>query len=160
MFHTKTTAAAEATHDVVVMDPPELVALSVLQLDLDAPAVGWDAYLTGRGIPIVLDHIGRSAISSVDARQLLEEKREAEARAREKREAAEQQAVEADRVRRAQIWRGLPADHLPVGVSAATAMLAASRDARPKRMTPLQETLSSNTLTYHPLHSAPDEDAS
>jgi hypothetical protein len=87
MFHTKTTAAAEATHDVVVMDPPELVALSVLQLDLDAPAVGWDAYLTGRGIPIVLDHIGRSAISSVDARQLLEEKREAEARAREKREA-------------------------------------------------------------------------
>jgi hypothetical protein len=68
------------------------------------------------------------------------------------------QAVEADRVRRASIWGGIPADQLPVGVSAASAMFAADRDARPKRMTPLQEALSGESLTFHPIRDVPEDE--
>ena len=72
---------AQPADDVIV--PAELIPLSHVVLDLDAPAVGWDAYLTGRGILIVRDHIRRKAISSADARQLFDEQREAEARRRD-----------------------------------------------------------------------------
>jgi hypothetical protein len=99
----------------------------------------------------VTDDLGRLSISRGDARRLFDEQREAEARQAAKREAAEKAAVEADERRRASIWRGLPSEYLPVGASPAAAMLAADRDARPKRTTPLQEALAGESLTYHPL---------
>jgi hypothetical protein len=88
-----------------------------------------------------------------------DERREAEARAREVVERTEQQAIEADRVRRASIWGGMPADHLPTGVSAASAMFAADRDARPRRQSPLQHALSNEGgIVFHPIRG--DEDQS
>jgi hypothetical protein len=79
------------------------VPLSVLELDLPAPAEGWHVYLAGRGVEVTLDDIGRAAISRADARQVFDERREAEARRREKAAELERQAVVRDQQRRAQI---------------------------------------------------------
>jgi hypothetical protein len=75
----------------------QLIPLSVLALDLEAPAEGWTAYLHSSGIAVVADDIGRSAISRADARQLFTERRENEVRAREVTERQERQAIEQDR---------------------------------------------------------------
>jgi hypothetical protein len=66
------------------MDPllESLVPLVVLELSLDVPAIGWNVYLADRDIAITLDDLGREAVSRDDARMLIAEKRENEARAR------------------------------------------------------------------------------
>jgi hypothetical protein len=157
MFHSKPVADPPAVHDVV--EPAaELVPLSHLQLDLPTPGEGWPAHLAHRGVTITLDDLGRASISRDDARRLFSERREAEARSREKQAAAERAAEEQDRLRRAQIWKGLPSDHLPVGAHPAAAMLAAAQDARPRRVTPLQEALAGESLTFHSFGSTPDEE--
>src|SRR5215211_4078427 len=61
----------------------QLIPLSHLSLDLDAPASGWPAYLVGRGVPILEDDIGRPAIAHADARQLFEERAQSEVLRRE-----------------------------------------------------------------------------
>lgn len=86
-----------------------------------------------------------------------DEQREAEARKREVLERQERQAIEADRLRRASIWRGVPADHMPPGVAPAAAMLQSAHDPEPKRTSPLQEALSGESMTYHRLPSTEDE---
>jgi hypothetical protein len=68
-----------------------------------------------------------------------------------------QEAVEADSKRRASIWERLPADQLPVGVAASTALLAAAKDAQPRRLTPLEESLAGRSMTFHPFPAAEDE---
>jgi hypothetical protein len=139
MFRSTDAATAAPTHGDV--DPAELIPLSHLALDLDQPSVGWAAYITGRGIEVVVDDIGRPSVSRSDARQLFDERREAEARQAAKREAAEREAIERDQQFRSQLWTGVSADYLPADVAPAAA----------KRLTPLQEALSnSGTLTYHP----------
>ena len=131
-------------------DLADLIPISVIALDLaEPPAGGWIAYLASRGIPIVLDHIGREAIDSADARQLLDERREAEVRRREAIARNEQRAIEADRLHRSQIWQGVPADSLPVGVAPAAAMLQSAKDAQPKRESPIEEAFSGKSMTYH-----------
>jgi hypothetical protein len=152
----RTAPAAEPPADVVAADDP--IPISHLGLDLPEPATGWASYLTGRGIPIVLDSIGRSAVSSADARQLLDERREAEARQAAKREAVEREAIERDQQFRAQIWGGLPAEYLPVGVLPAAVMLQADKDAQPRRRSVMQEALSNDSgLTFHSLAPTSDE---
>jgi hypothetical protein len=127
-----------------------LIPLSILELDLaEAPRSGWAAYLAGQGISIEFDDVGRRAISRGDAKKLLDQQRQAEIRRQDQLARLEQQAVEADELRRAQIWKGVPADSLPVGVSASDAMVAAAKDAQPKRVTPFQEALAGESLTYH-----------
>jgi hypothetical protein len=74
----------------------QLIPLSELALDLDAPGGGWPAYLVARGVPILEDDIGRPSIARSDARQLFVERRESEARARELRERQDAQ-IEARR---------------------------------------------------------------
>jgi hypothetical protein len=151
MFGTSPTAAAvEMTRDVTVSD--KLIPLSVLALDLPRPPEGWADFLGRRAIAFVPDDLGRDCVRRGDARRLLDEQRENQLRLAKLRQLAEQEAVEADRVRRASIWKGLPAEQLPVGVAPSAAMLQAAKDARPKRRTPLEEALSnSGTLTYHPI---------
>jgi hypothetical protein len=129
----------------------DFVPVSLLALDLadEPPAGGWIAYLAGRGIPIVSDHIGRPSIDSADARQLLDERREAEVRRREAIARNEQRAIEAYEQQRASIWTGLPADSLPVGVSAGDAMAQAAQDAQPKRQSPMEEAFSGKSMVYH-----------
>jgi hypothetical protein len=143
---------------MVPAEPP--VPLSHLELDLPAPVEGWAVFLAGRGVEVTLDDIGRMSVSRGDARQLLIEQREAEARKREVLERNEQQAIEADRVRRASIWGGVPATAFPDGVSAASVMLTAAQDARPRRQSPLQHALTnSGELVFHSLaeHDADEE---
>jgi hypothetical protein len=49
-------------------------------------------------------------------------------------------------------WGGVPATAIPEGVSAASAMFAADRDARPRRQSVLEEALSnSGGYTFHSL---------
>jgi hypothetical protein len=136
-----------------------LVPLSHLELDLPAPAVGWATELAARGIEVLVDDVGRASISRVDVRQLLTEQREQRETSDRKRAEAERQAVQADQRFRATLWAGLPADHLPVDVAPAAAMFQASRDAQPKRLTPLQEALAGDSLTYHPLPSSQGEES-
>jgi hypothetical protein len=60
MFRT-TVAAVEPP---AVTNPSDLIPLSVLQLDLDPPTVGgWNACLAGRGIAVLVDDIGRPALT-------------------------------------------------------------------------------------------------
>jgi hypothetical protein len=157
MFRSPVAADPLAVHDVV--DPPEeLVPLSVLTLDLPAPDEGWNTYLNRRSIPVAEDDLGRAAVARSVARMLIAERRQAELEQARKREEVERLAVEADHLRRAQIWKGLPSDQLPVGAHPAAAMLAAAQDARPRRTSVLREALAGESLTFHSFGSTPDEE--
>jgi hypothetical protein len=126
-----------------------LIPLSHLELDLPRPPEGWADFLGRRAIAFVPDDLGRDCVRRQDARRLLDEQRANQLRAAKLRQLAEAEAVEADQLRRASIWRGAPAME---GVSAAALMLQADKDAQPKRRSVLQEALAgSETLTYHPL---------
>jgi hypothetical protein len=138
---------------------PEPVPLSVLSLDHPEPAGGWNVYLHERNIPVGEDDLGRPAIARVDARQLFAEQRNAEAERARHLAAAERAAIEQDRVRFAQIWKGVAATELPVGVGAGDAMLAAARQAQPKRQSPLEAALSNSPeMAYHAFTPARDEE--
>ena len=134
----------------------QLVPLSVLELDLAAPVEGWPTFLAARGVEIVLDDLGRAAIARGDARRLFTERRESEARGREKAAELERQVIEQDRQRLALIYKGVPADAVPVGVHPSTAMLQAAHDAQPRRASMVEEAFSnSGETTFHPM---PDGD--
>jgi hypothetical protein len=147
----------------VVVNPPEqdgctctnLIPLSYLELDLPAPA-DWSAFLAAREIEITIDDVGRAAITRPDARRLFDEHREHEAKARERAAEVERAAVEADRLRRAQIYKGVPADAVPVGVTPSAAMLQAAHDAQPRRTSLLEEAFSNPGQTT--IHSLPRPD--
>ena len=129
----------------------ELVVLTHLQLDIEQPPEGWNVFLAGRGIEVVEDDLGRPAIVRADARPLFAERRRAQFRSREVLARQEREAIEADQLRRASIWKGLPADRIPVGARPAEAMLAAARDAQPRRQSVLQHALSNEgALEFHP----------
>ena len=156
MFRSTVTAPEPAD----VVDPSDLIPLSVLALDLEPPAGGWVAYLTNRGIAVMADDIGRTAVSRGAARGLILEKQQGEARRREVAERNERNAIEADQQFRARLWRGEPWYEAPMGVSPAQAWHAAEKDGQPKRTSVLEEALSnSGGLVYHPLPSAPDDAA-
>jgi hypothetical protein len=109
------------------------IPLSILELDLPAPTIGWTAGLAERGISVVLDDLGRLAVSRGDARRLFEEKRAAEQKAREMAEANERQAIEADRrwrdaLPKGKAWYDIPGDVLPV-----VAMTEAAKAEQPRR---------------------------
>jgi hypothetical protein len=137
----------------------DVIPISHLELDLVAPVEGWPSFLAARDIEITLDDIGRMSIARVDARRLLTEKREREAEHARRRKLVEAEAVADDQIRRSQIWQGVPAVDLPPGMSASSVMLAASKDARPKRVTPLQEALAGESLTYHSYGSTPEDES-
>ena len=143
----------EPAHDVISDRSPEpLVPLSHLELDLPRPAAGWPDYLGRRAIAFVPDDLGRECVRRQDAPPLLDEKREAENRAAKLRQLQEQLAVEADELRRSQIWKGVSADAMPPGAAPASVMLALDKDSQPRRTTPLEEALSNSAaLTYHPM---------
>jgi hypothetical protein len=143
--------AAPLPLKVVEVAAEQPVPLSVLSLDLVAPATGWPAYLNSRGIEVVTDDIGRQAIGRADARQLFDEKRETEARRAQHFEAVERQAFADYQQQRARLFHGVSADELPVGVRAGDAMLQAARASLPKRQSPLEEAFSGESMTFHPI---------
>jgi hypothetical protein len=151
----KTAPVAEPAPDVIV--PADVIPLSHLELDLPTPVEGWTVFLAARGVEVTLDDIGRMAVARDDARQLLTEKREREAEQARRRKLAEAQAVADDQIRRAAIWQGVPADLIPPGVSAASVMLQASKEAQPKRQSVLQHALgNSGELVFHPIRDEAD----
>jgi hypothetical protein len=135
----------------------DLIPLSALALDLDAPAEGWPVFLADRHLEIVLDDLGRSAISRDAARRLFDERRENEVRARELAERQEREAVARDQEWRARLPRGVPWYEVPDGVLPVVAMTAADRAAQPKRATVLQEALSGESMTFHRFGTAENE---
>lgn len=142
--------AVAAPLPVKVEVAPELLPLSVLSLDLPEPSFGWPRYLTGRGIEVVSDDIGRLSVGRADARQLLDEHREREAQLAQHSAEIEQRAVEADQQRRSQIWGGIPADRMPSDAAPASVMLQAAKDAEPRRSTPLEEAFGNSPgMAYH-----------
>ena len=128
MFRTAPDAHGHQHPDVKV--PADLVPLSHLGLDLPAPAEGWATFLGRRAIAIVPDALGRDAIGHDAARRLLDEKREAELRARALRVLAEQEAVERDQQRRASLGQGVK---VPDGLSYAEAVMQAELDSQTYR---------------------------
>jgi hypothetical protein len=144
-------------HDVVVPEE-DVIALSVLALDLPQPPEGWAAYLGRRGVAIVPDSLGRDAVGHDAARRLLDERRADELRRARHLAVAEAEAEAADRVKFAQIWRGVSADAFP-DARAGDVMAEAARDSLPKRRSVLEESLSnSSTMTYRPYGPNPDEE--
>jgi hypothetical protein len=131
--------------------PVELIPVSHLALDLPEPAEGWAVFLGSRGISFRSDSIGRDAVTVGDARRLLDERRADELRKQRHLALVEQEVIEADRLWRAQIWRGVPADALPVGVSASSAILQAAKDAQPRRRSMIEESFAGQSMTYHSL---------
>jgi hypothetical protein len=144
----KTTPAAEP--QPVDVAPVDAVPLSHLALDLPEPTEGWALFLGRRGISFHSDDLGRDSISRGDAKRLLDEQRSEMLRVRALHAEREREAVEQDQRRCALIWKGLPADHLPVGLSASTAMLAAAKDSQPRRQSTVAELLDGESLTFHP----------
>jgi hypothetical protein len=99
-------------------------------LDLSEPPSGWVAYLTGRGVAVVDDDLGRPSISRAAARMLFDEHRADEARKAEMRAESEKRAVEADQQWRSQLPHGVPWYEIPDGVLPAVAMTAAAQPRR------------------------------
>jgi hypothetical protein len=143
------TIPATATPDVPAV--ADTIPLSVLQLDIEQPGDGWTVFLAGRGIEVLTDDIGRPSIARDDAKQLHFERREAEARRAEFLARADEAAIEFDRARRAELFAGIPAAAFG-DVAPAAAMLAAAKDAQPKRRTLLHEALTGSQMTFHPIN--------
>jgi hypothetical protein len=162
MFGTSTKTDIEPTHQDV--DPAELIPVSHLALDLPVPAESWSVYLHGRNIPVVVDDIGRDAISRDAARQLFTEHRENQVRAREvaarqEQQAIEQeqQAIEQDQRFRARLYRGQPWHAFPPGVTAGEAWAQAEKDSRPRRRSVLEDALTNQGTVFHPVRHDADE---
>ena len=133
------------------------VPLSVLALDLPVPVEGWPDFLGRRGIAIVPDSLGRDSIGHDAARRLLDEKREAELRARAHRRLMEQEAVERDQLRRASLGQGVK---VPDGMTYAEAVQSAELDAqtyRPRRTSLMEDLLSNDGIVFHPIQHEADE---
>jgi hypothetical protein len=136
------------------MSMGEPIPLTLFELDCPAPPAGWTAKLARRGVAIVLDDIGRPSIPRAAARDLLAERRENEARKARHREEVERRAIEAERAFRAQLLRGIPADAVPEGMTAAQLMMAADpMGQRSKRETVLEHALQhrDGAIVYHPI---------
>jgi len=128
----------------------QLIPLSHLSLDLDAPGGGWPAYLVGRGVPALEDDLGRPAIAYADARQLFAEREAAEVR---RREVAARNDAKVEAQRLASVRPGIPWWEIPEGVTPGEAMTAGDKMTGPRRRTPLEDALSGNGTTFHPIRS-------
>jgi hypothetical protein len=109
------------------------------------------------GVEVLTDDVGRRAISRVDARMLLAQRREAEARALEVAKRNEQRAIEADQQWRAQLPSGLPWFEIPVGATAADVWAQHEKDSRPRRRSVLEDALANEGTVLHSLAPTPDE---
>jgi hypothetical protein len=139
--------------DYLKVPAGEPVPLSHLELDLPSPVEGWPAFLAARGVEIVLDDIGRAAVSRADARRVLEEKRAAEQKARELAARNERQAIERDREFRSQLPRGVPWHRMPnVGVLPVEQMTAQAKAELPRRKSGAAAFLDGDSMVMHPIH--------
>jgi hypothetical protein len=132
------------------------IPVSHIGLELPEPVGGWAVYLTGRGIPILADDIGRPSISRADAKQLFAEQAEHERRVREVAKQQEEAAIAADRAFRAALPKGTPWYAFD-GVSPAEAWAAAELAEAPRRRSPLEEALDGESMVYRRLPATDEE---
>ena len=108
-----------------------LIPISHLALEL--PGRDFVTELRNRGVEITVDDVGRPSISRAVVRQLIQEQRETESRAKEMNE---QRFAQLEGERLARLPKGLPWYEVPAGMSAAEAMVAAGGDDRRPRTVP------------------------
>ena len=148
----------------IVANPSDLVPISQLELDLPAPVTGWLVELDRRHVVVLRDDIGRDSITRADARELIHEHRENEARKIRMQQQIDRQAIAADQEWRASLNPGIPWYNIGRDISPAAALLEAQRDAeyagRPRSaQTELLEAElggKGGTMVYHSL--ADEED--
>jgi hypothetical protein len=133
--------------------PEQVVPLSELSRDLPEPAAGWAAEMAARGVEVVLDDLGRAAISRRAARLLFTEHLAQEELAARKRAEIEQRAVEAHQQFLASLPAGIPAGMVPVGVTAGQLMMLADPERQGSRRESVVEHALANegTAVYHPI---------
>jgi hypothetical protein len=144
--------------DYLKVPRDEPIPLSVLELDLPVPAIGWSAGLAEKGISTVLDDLGRLCVARSDARRLFDEHREAEVRRREVMAQNERAAEEKDREWRAQLHPGIPWHRMPDGVPPVVAMTAAAKAEQPRRTPSQVEWMfgETDTMVFHSLQDEGD----
>ena len=131
----------------------EPVPLTELERDLPAPAAGWAAELAARGVTVVLDDLGRPSITRAAARVLFTEHRENEARTARRRAEIEQRVIAADEARRAALPKGIPANSVPTGVSAAEMLMLSDPFPATRRQSVLEHALEhpAGAIVYTPI---------
>jgi hypothetical protein len=102
------------------------------------------------GDRVTLDDLGRRCVSREVARGLFSEREEQALRWRELQ--ARLDAEAAEEAARNPVWGGVPAGPDSEGATAVARMLAAAKDARPRRQSPLEHALeNSGVIEYHPV---------
>jgi hypothetical protein len=134
----------------------DLVPVSHLSLDLPDQS-DWHAYLAGRNIEIVPDASGRASITSGACRVLIAEARQREQLRQDQLARIEAEVVAADELRQARMFRGIRADDVPVGMTAAQYMMAGDPDLAPRRKSAVAEFLDGDSMTVHPIHEPAQE---
>jgi hypothetical protein len=133
--------------------PEQLVTLSELSLDLPEPVAGWAAEMAARGVEVVLDDLGRAAISRPAARLLFTEHLAEQELAARRREEIEQRLVAADEARRARMPKGIPVSAEVPGLTPAMLMMLSDPAAQSaRRESPLEHALqNSGSAVFHPI---------
>jgi hypothetical protein len=153
---------AETVGEVAPVDPTDLVPLAELAVE----GFGWGPYvatprdaidvLAGRFAgEVVSDDVGRRCVSRETARRLFAQRGQAEAKAREAWERREVELVEQAAAN--PVWPGIPAGPDSEGATAVARMLAAAKDARPRRQSVLDHALANEgVIEYHPVEQVPE----
>jgi hypothetical protein len=153
--HSKPDKAPTGTN---VPPEPDLIALSVLGLELDEPGEGWVINLERRGIEVTFDDIGRRAISRSDAATLIGEQRELEVKKVEIAARQEQRFLEAEALRQAGLFRGVAWYEIGDGGPAPAIILQSAKDADPRRRSLTEDFLGGrDSVVFHPYDPSEDE---
>jgi hypothetical protein len=134
------------------MSAEPAVPLSVLALDLPEPPDGWAADLARRGVEVILDDLGRAAVSRSTVRILFAEHRERQEAAARRREEIERRVIAADEARRAALPPGVPVGAVPEGMTAAEMMMAADPMRAPRRRSVVEDALEHGASVIYSLN--------
>jgi hypothetical protein len=147
-----------------VDDPTNLVPLAELAAEgfgydggpsVRTPRDAVDALAAQLDGEVVLDDLGRRCVSRAVARGLFSEREEQALRWRDLQ--ARLDAEAAEEAVRNPVWGGVPAGPDSEGATAVARMLAAAKDARPRRQSVLEHALANDgVIEYHPVEQVPE----
>jgi hypothetical protein len=153
---------AETVDEGTAVEPADLVTLAELCAEgfgydnpsyVRSPRDAVDVLAAELGAVVVLDDLGRRCVTRSTARGLFAERDEAERRRREVEQRHQAEAVE--QAARNPVWTGVSVS-VPDGISAASVMLQAARDALPRRQSVLEHALANEgEFEYTPVEREP-----